>query len=213
MKKICNILLIVLSISIITGCTKQEQKECPDCVCNCEREIVTENPKENQKESIIVKYNEKEITTSEALEISKEHAFEAIYSKVKLEILREEMAEHKAKAEGYVKETMKAFKNTYGVELLDAIIEYTDYKTIEEYQEYLELSYLEDIYFKIYVSQKEEISFEQLNKIDIKDYYKKYYIDSIKELFNKYNVAFACDDFNDIYEKYLNKLQEKLYNE
>ena len=111
----------------------------------------------------------------------------------------------------YAEETIEELKTYYEDELEKAIISYTSYKTIEEYKRSILISYLQEEYFKEYISNKEKIDYNEITDDNLTNYYKKYYVESINDLLKKYNVTFENKDYKKMYEKYIEE-KETYYN-
>ena len=178
MKK--KIILLFGLLLILSGCKKEETEEieCPE-----------------PEEKVLIKYKDTELTEDDILEETKEYTFPLLYEKVKGNILKEEMKEHLKDGEDNVENTMNQMDSIYGAELEEAIKQYTSYSTIEEYKEALLINYLENEYVKQYICQKENIEYEEITDENSLEYYKKYYIKSIKELFKKYEVEFEDKEY------------------
>ncbi|MGN1371511.1 MAG: hypothetical protein ACI4XM_04490 [Candidatus Coprovivens sp.] len=187
--------IIILSslLLLISGC-KEKEIEC-----------------EEQKEETLIKYNNTKITEKDALEETKEYIFPVIFEKVIGDILTEEMKDKLEDGNNYAEETIEELKTYYEDELEKAIISYTSYKTIEEYKRSILISYLQEEYFKEYISNKEKIDYNEITDDNLTNYYKKYYVESINDLLKKYNVTFENKDYKKMYEKYIEE-KETYYN-
>lgn len=196
MKK--KIILLFGLLLILSGCKKEETEEieCPE-----------------PEEKVLIKYKDTELTEDDLLEETKEYTFPLLYEKVKGNILKEEMKEHLKDGEDNVENTMNQMDSIYGSELEEAIKQYTSYSTIEEYKEALLINYLENEYVKQYICQKENIEYEEITDENSLEYYKKYYIKSIKELFKKYDVEFEDKEYKKLYEKYIKEIEEYYGNQ
>lgn len=191
MKK--KIILLLGLLLILSGCKKEEPEEieCPE-----------------PTEKIIIKYNGEEISENEALKETKEHIFPVLYEKIKGNILKEEMKDHLEDGKDYVEKTIDQMDSIYGTELEEAIKQYTSYNTIEEYKEALLINYLENEYVKQYICQKENIEYEEITDENSLEYYKKYYVKSLEEIFKKYDVEFEDKEYKKLYEKYIKEIEE-----
>lgn len=187
--------LIILSslLLLISGC-KEKEIEC-----------------EEPKEETLIKYNNTKITEKDALEETKEYIFQVLFEKIIGDILTEEMKDKLEDGNSYAEETIEELKTYYEDELEKAIISYTSYKTIEEYKRSILISYLQEEYFKEYISNKEKIDYNEITDDNLTNYYKKYYVESINDLLKKYNVTFENKDYKKMYEKYIEE-KETYYN-
>lgn len=188
--------LIILSslLLILSGC-KKEEIEYPE-----------------PEEEILIKYNGEEITEQEVIKEAQDHIFPVLFEKIKGNILKEEMKDYLEDGEDYIKEIMEPLETYYGDELEETIKQQTSYKSIEEYEESLLINYLEDEYVKQYICQKENIEYEEITDDNSFEYYKKYYVKSLKDLFKKYDVEFKDKDYEKIYKEYIKEIED-YYNE
>lgn len=188
--------LIILSslLLILSGCKKEELK-CPE-----------------PEEEVLIKYNGEEITEQEVIKEAQDHIFPVLFEKIKGNILKEEMKDHLEDGEDYIKEIMEPLETYYGDELEETIKQQTSYKSIEEYEESLLINYLEDEYVKQYICQKENIEYEEITDDNTFEYYKKYYVKSLKDLFKKYDVEFKDKDYEKMYKEYIKEIED-YYNE
>lgn len=184
--------LIILSslLLILSGCKKEELK-CPE-----------------PEEEVLIKYNGEEITEQEVIKEAQDHIFPVLFEKIKGNILKKEMKDHLEDGEDYIKETMEELETYYGDELEEAIKQNTTYTSIEEYEEALLINYLEDEYVKQYICQKENIEYEEITDDNSFEYYKKYYVKSLKDLFKKYDVEFKDKDYEKMYKEYIKEIED-----
>mgnify|MGYP003500682458 FL=1 len=122
------------------------------------------------------------------------------------------MKDHLEDGEDYIKETIEELETYYGDELEEAIKQNTTYTSIEEYEEALLINYLEDEYVKQYICQKENIEYEEITDDNTFEYYKKYYVKSLKDLFKKYDVEFKDKEYEKMYKEYIKEIED-YYNE
>lgn len=188
--------LIILSslLLILSGC-KKGKIECPE-----------------PEEEILIKYNGEEITEQEVIKEAQDHIFPVLFEKIKGNILKEEMKDHLEDGEDYIKETMEELETYYGDKLEEAIKQNTTYTSLEEYKEALLINYLEDEYVKQYICQKENIEYEEITDDNTFEYYKKYYVKSLEDLFKKYDVELKDKDYEKMYKEYIKEIED-YYNE
>ena len=117
----------------------------------------------------VVSFKDSKISANDLYnELKDKYALEALVNMTDRYILETEFADSVETAKDYAESAIKSMKEQYGDEstLLQAIQYYTNYSTIEGYQEYIYLSYLHNqatlAYAKTLVSEK-----------DIKKYYDK----------------------------------------
>lgn len=199
-------LIILISLLIILSGCKIEEAKCP------EPEKIKEQKEEISikcdAEEILINYDNKQITTKEALEATKEHTFTILFENIKLDILKEEMKDYQESGEDYVEKTIDQMKSVYGSSFEETIKSSTSYTSIEEYKKYILLSYLENEYVKQYISQKENIEYEEITDDKTIKYYQKYYVKSLKDLLKKYNVEFTDKDYEKMYKKYIKEIED-----
>ena len=184
--------LIILSslLLILSGC-KKEEIECPE-----------------PEEEILIKYKGEEITEQEVIKEAQDYIFPVLFEKIKGNILKEEMKDYLEDGEDYIKEIMEQLETFYGDELEETIKQQTSYKSLEEYEESLLINYLEDEYVKQYICQKENIEYEEITDDNTLEYYKKYYVKSLKDLFKKYDVEFKDKDYEKMYKDYIKGIED-----
>lgn len=191
MKK--KIILLFGLLLILSGCKKEETEEieCPE-----------------EKEKVLIKYNDIELTEDDVLKETKDYIFPVIFQKVKGDLLKLEMEDHIDDAETYTEDTMEELKEYYGDDLEPTIKYTTEYYSIEELEEAVFITYLEEEYVKNYIIEKEELNSKEFTTEDSYDYYQTYYTDALEELFEKYDVSFETSDYKKQYKEYIKDLEE-----
>lgn len=141
MKK--KLFLLTLSLFLVCGCGKIPKLK------NGEEAVVTF--KNGDKISANDLYNE----------LKDKYALDATISLIDTKILEKEFKDDVDEAKSYAKETIDSMKKTYDGEekLLEAIQYYTGFSTIEAYQDFIYLNYLQDKaaegYAKVLVTDKQ----------------------------------------------------------
>lgn len=140
---------------------------CLMCLCGCGK-----IPKlENGKEAVITfKKGEKEhkISAEELFaELKDNFGLEATLKIIDTYILETEFKDYVKEAEEYAESTMDAMLESYGSEdaLLADIKQYTNYTSIDAYEEYVYLNYLQS-------HAIEEYAKDQITDEEVEDYYK-----------------------------------------
>ena len=147
-KTIKNIMLLLLVGVLITGCGKTPQLK-------------------NGEEAVVTIKNGGISADDLYKELKDSYGLQALVNLIDKQILEKEYKKDIKDAENYAKSTIDSMINGYGgeKELLTAIQNYTNYSTIEAYQDSLYLSYLQNLAIEDYAK-------EQIKDKDIKDYYK-----------------------------------------
>lgn len=154
MKK--KLFLLTLSLFLVCGCGKIPKLK------NGEEAVVTF--KDGKKISVDELYNT----------LKKDYALEATINLIDKTILEKEFKKDVKDATKYAEDTIKSMEKSYGgkEELLQTIQYYTGFSTIEAYQEYIYLNYLQskaaEEYAKTLVEEKE-----------VKKYYENTYFGDI----------------------------------
>lgn len=154
MKK--KLFLITLSLFLVCGCGKI--------------------PKLKNGEEAVIKFKNGDKISAEELysTLKKDYALEATINIIDKKILEEEFKKDIKDAEKYAEDTIKSMKDTYGSEeeLLQAIQYYTNYSTIDAYQKYIYINYLQN-------KATEKYAKTEVDEKDVKEYYEKSYFGDI----------------------------------
>lgn len=110
------------------------------------------------------------------------YGLETIINMIDKNILEKEYSGDLEAAKEYAENTMASLKESYGDDLLSAIKYYTSFNTLEEYQDYVYLSYLQNKAVEDYA--KNEITEKDINK---------YYKDEIKPDIKVSHILFTVD--------------------
>ena len=147
-KTIKNIMLLLLVGVLITGCGKTPQLK-------------------NGEEAVVTIKNGGISADDLYKDLKDKYGLQALVNLIDKQILEKEYKKDIKDAENYAKSTIDSMINGYGgeKELLSAIQNYTNYSTIEAYQDSLYLSYLQNLAIEDYAK-------DQIKDKDIKDYYK-----------------------------------------
>lgn len=121
---------------------------------------------ENGEEAVATLKDDTKISINDLYnELKEKYGLEAIISLIDKVILEKEFPNDLEDAKEQAKKTMEQLEASYGEDLLSAIQYYTGYATLEEYEEYLYISNLENKVLTNYAKDK-------ITESDIKDYYK-----------------------------------------
>lgn len=150
MKKKIGVLLSILLL--MTGCGKEIPK-----LSNGDEAVVTF--KSGEKISANDLYND----------LKNNYALSSLINMVDKKILEDKYKDSIEEAKSYKDSTMKSLKENYGDDLLSAIQNYTSYSTVEAYEDYVYISYLQN-------KAIEDFAKSQIDDKQIEKYYK----DSIK---------------------------------
>ena len=154
MKK--KLFLLSLSLFLLCGCGKV--------------------PKLKNGEEAVITFKDGEKISADELysTLKKDYALEATINIIDKKILEKEFKKDIKDAQKYAENTIKSMRETYGSdeELLNAIQYYTNYSTVDAYQNYIYINYLEnkaaEAYAKTEVSEK-----------DVKEYYDNVYFGDV----------------------------------
>ena len=153
MKNFKKVLLVLCCVLLLTGCG---EKVIPKLE-NGEEAITT--LKDNKKISVTDLYNK----------LKEQYGLESLMNVIDKMILEDKYSGDIEAAKENATNTMNQLKESYGDNLLQAIQQYTNFNTLEEYEDSLYLNYLQNKAVKDYA------------KTNIKDSeVKKYYKDEIK---------------------------------
>ncbi len=121
---------------------------------------------ENGEEAVATLKDDTKISINDLYnELKEKYGLKAIISLIDKVILEKEFPNDLEDAKEQAKKTMEQLEASYGEDLLSAIQYYTGYATLEEYEEYLYISNLENKVLTNYAKDK-------ITESDIKDYYK-----------------------------------------
>lgn len=138
---------------------------CTLMVCGCGKTIPT---LENGKEAVVTFSNGDKISVDDLYnDLKSNYALDSLLNLVDKKILEDKYKDNLESAKEYADSTMKSLKENYGDDLLSAIQSYTSYSTIEAYENYVYLSYLQNIaiedYAKVQITDKEMESYYEKN--------------------------------------------------
>ena len=148
MEKIKKLAVIGLSVLLIGGCGS---KRIPTLENG--QQVVT-SIKDDKKISINDLYDS----------MKKQYGLEVLMNMVDKLILEDKYSGDKDAARDYAKNTLEQLKQSYGDDLLQAIQYYTNYNTLEEYEDSVYLSYLQQ-------KTVTEYAKKQIKDADVKKYY------------------------------------------
>lgn len=177
-----GVILSIASMTILTGCGA---KTIPT-LDNGEQAIVTF--KDDVKISINDLYNS----------LKDSYGLETVLNIIDRTILEKKYSGELEAAKENASKTMEQLKTAYGDELLSAIQYYTNYKTIEAYEDSLYLNYLQ-------TKAVEDYAKSQIKESEIKKYYK----DKIKSDIKVSHILFAVNYAEDASEEDKTKAKEE----
>lgn len=154
MKK--KIIVLALCVLMISGCGSKIPK-----LSNGDEAVVT------LKDGSMISANE--LYT----ELKDEYALETIVNMIDKKILEDKYGDHVEDAKKSAESTMTQLESAYGEDLESAIQYYTGYQTAEAYQDYLYISYLQDLVIDEYCKA-------QITDKEIEKYYKDEVVGDIK---------------------------------
>lgn len=140
--------LLSLAVFLITGCGK--------------------TPKLKNGEEAVVTIKDGGISADDLYkELKDGYGLQALVNLIDKQILEKEYKKNIKDAENYAQSTVDSLVNSYGGKdsFLTALHNYTNYSTIEAYQNSMYLSYLQNLAIEDYAK-------DQVKESDIKDYYK-----------------------------------------
>lgn len=135
-------------------------------------------------------------------ELKDRYGLEAILTMIDKIILEDKYQNDLESAKTDAANAMAQLKETYGDNLLDAIKYYTSYKSLEDYEDYLYINYLQQKAVKDYAK-------EQITESQIKKYYKEEVKPDIKVSHILINVDVASDASTDDKTKAENDAKDK----
>lgn len=130
---------------------------CTLMVCGCGKTIPT---LENGEEAVVTFSNGDKISVNELYnDLKSNYALDSLINLVDKKILEDKYKDELESATEYAESTMKSLEENYGDDLLTAIQSYTSYSTVEAYESYVYLSYLQNLavedYAKAQITEKE----------------------------------------------------------
>ena len=130
---------------------------CTLMVCGCGKTIPT---LENGEEAVVTFSNGDKISVNELYnDLKNNYALDSLINLVDKKILEDKYKDELESATEYAESTMKSLEENYGDDLLTAIQSYTSYSTVEAYESYVYLSYLQNLavedYAKAQITEKE----------------------------------------------------------
>lgn len=137
--------------------------------CGCNKIPTLKNGEE-----AVIKLDGKKISVDDLYgEMKDKYALYTLISMIDKTILEKEYKDKIAEAKSQAESQISSLKGYYGDDLESAIQSQTGYSTIEAYQEYLQISYLQNLAITDYAKTK-------VTDKEIKDYYKKEIVGDIK---------------------------------
>lgn len=186
---------IILALMLITlcGCEKKEQ-ECPE-----------------PEEKVYIKYSGTELNADKVLELYNKDSFYNLMENLKFEFLQKEFKDDKEtqdKATKFAEDTITQLETYYGEELLNAIEQNTNYKTVEEYKTYVYNSQLESKYLNNYILENNNMEITKEEDIDNSIIY-RYYYEALEKLFEKNKLSFPDKALETLYKEYMEDTKEQ----
>lgn len=145
-----------------------------------------------------------EITADELYKLLKDkYGFEEVLSLMDTYILESEFEDYKITAKDYANNYLKSMKNNFNTdeELLNAIKQNTNYKTLEEYTNYIYLSYMQSHAIEEYA--KSLITDKQIEN---------YYNDKLKENIEVYHILITPQVTDKMNDDQISKEESKAKN-
>lgn len=137
---------------------------CTLMVCGCGKTIPT---LENGQEAVVTFSNGDKISVDELYnDLKSNYALDSLINLVDKKILEDKYKDNLESAKEYADSTMKSLEENYGDDLLSAIQSYTSYSTIEAYENYVYLSYLQNLAVEDYAKT-------QITDKEMENYYEK----------------------------------------
>ena len=122
---------------------------------------------ENGEEAVVTFSNGDKISVEELYnDLKSNYALDSLINLVDKKILEDKYKDELESATEYAESTMKSLEENYGDDLLTAIQSYTSYSTIEAYENYVYLSYLQN-------SAIEDYAKSQITEKEMKNYYEE----------------------------------------
>jgi len=189
MKNLKKIMVASLCLLLLSGCG---EKTIPTL--------------ENGEEAVATLKDDRKISVSDLYnKLKDQYGLEAIITMIDTIILEDKYSSEIDAATESASSTIEQLKEAYGDDLLSAIQYYTSYNTIEDYQNSIYLSYLEDLAVKDYAKSK-------IEEKDIKKYYQNEIKPDIKISHILITANYASDASDDekaaAEEEALNKANE-----
>lgn len=128
----------------------------------------------NGDEAVVTLKDGSMVSVNELYEAVKDdYALLSLVNLVDKKVLEKEYKDKKEEAKKYAENNIEQLKSYYGDQLVDAIKQNTDYTSIEGYQEYIYISYLQNLAIEDYCK-------DQITEKQIKKYYEKEIVGDIK---------------------------------
>lgn len=186
---------IILALMILTlcGCEKKEQ-ECPE-----------------PKEKVYIKYSDTELNADKVLKLYNKDSFNSLMENLKFEFLQKEYKDDKETQDNATKfadDTIAQLEDYYGEQLLNAIQQNTNYKTVEEYKTYVYNSQLETKYLNNYILENNNMEITKEEDIDNSIIY-RYYYEALEKLFEKNKLSFPDKALKKLYKEYMEDTKEQ----
>ncbi len=148
---------------------------CALMICGCGKTIPKLN---NGEDAVVTLSNGEKISVNELYnDLKANYALDSLINLVDKKILEDKYKDNLDSAKEYADSTMKSLKENYGDDLLSAIQSYTSYSTIEAYESYVYLSYLQNLAVEDYA--KAQISDKEMNEYYEKNIYGDVLVDHI----------------------------------
>ena len=181
MKNIKKLLICACCVLLLTGCGN---KTIPKL--------------ENGEEAITTLKDDRKISISDLYsKLKEQYGLESLMGVIDKIILEDKYSGDIEAAKESAKNTMNQLKESYGDNLLQAIQQYTNYNTLEEYENSVYLSYLQNKAIKDYA--KKNIKDSDVNK---------YYKDEIKPDIKVSHILITVDAASDASDEDKNKAEE-----
>ena len=138
---------------------------CTLLVCVCGKSV----PKlSHGDDAVVTLSNGEKISVNDLYnDLKANYALDSLINLVDKKILEDKYKDKLESAKEYADSTMKSLKENYGDDLLSAIQSYTSYSTVEAYESYVYLSYLQNLavedYAKAQISDKERKEYYEKN--------------------------------------------------
>ena len=186
---------IILALMLITLCgSEKKEQECPE-----------------PKEKVYIKYSGAELNADKVLELYNKDSFYSLMENLKFEFIQKEFKDDKEtqdKATKFAEDTITQLETYYGEELLNAIQQNTNYKTVEEYKTYVYNSQLESKYLNNYILENNNMEITKEEDIDNSIIY-GYYYEALEKLFEKNKLSFPDKALETLYKEYMEDTKEQ----
>lgn len=128
----------------------------------------------NGDEAVVTLKDGSMVSVNELYEAVKDdYALTALVNLVDQKILEKEYKDKVEEGKKYAEENIVQLESYYGDQLIDAISQNTEYRSVEAYQNYIYVSYLQNLAIEDYCK-------DQITEKEIKEYYEKEIVGDIK---------------------------------